>query len=97
MDKFLQVVGWVGIGSVAAALIAVMVKAGTSEYALLALLGAMTWALPAAIGFVIIAAFGSMLSQLKAIRASSQKQAEIFQEIISSRKRPETPKAKEFR
>ncbi|SCX00705.1 hypothetical protein DSM25558_0164 [Agrobacterium sp. DSM 25558] len=88
MDKFLQVVGWVGIAVVAAALLAVIVKSGTSEYALLALLGAMTWALPAVIGFVIIAAFGSMLSQLKAIRAASERQADIFYEIISSRKRP---------
>ena len=86
MDKFLQVVGCVGIGIVTVVLLAVMAKAGPSEYALLALLGAMTWALPAVIGFVIIAAFGNMLSQLKAIRAASERQADMFQSIMAGRR-----------
>lgn len=89
MDKFLQVVGWVGIGIVTVVLLAVMAKAGPSEYALLSLLGAMTWALPAVIGFVIIAAFGNMLSQLKAIRAASERQADMFQSIIAGRRTAE--------
>ncbi|WP_284778576.1 hypothetical protein [Agrobacterium sp. lyk4-40-TYG-31] len=87
MDKFLQVVGWVGIGIVVFFLFAVMVKAGRGEYALLALMASMTWALPAVVGFVIIAAFGSMLSQLKAIRAASERQVEMFSEIMAGRSR----------
>ena len=86
MDKFLQVVGWVGIGIVVFFLLVVMAKAGRGEYAMLALVASMTWALPAVVGFVIIAAFGSMLGQLKAIRAASERQAEMFQVIMSSRK-----------
>ncbi|MCI9865049.1 hypothetical protein RHIZ_03715 [Rhizobium skierniewicense] len=86
MDKFLQVVGWVGIGIVTLILLAVMVKAGPSQYALLALLGSMTWALPAVVGFFIIAAFGNMLSQLKAIRAATERQTDMLQKIIAVRK-----------
>ena len=86
MDKFLQVVGWVGIGIVTLVLLAVMAKAGRGDYAMLALLGAMTWALPAVIGFTIIAAFGNMLSQLKAIRAASERQADMFQSIMAGRR-----------
>ncbi|WP_421360306.1 hypothetical protein [Agrobacterium rosae] len=86
MDKFLQVVGWVGIGIVAFFLLVVMAKAGRGEYAMLALVASMTWALPAVVGFVIIAAFGSMLGQLKAIRVASERQAQMFSEIMAGRK-----------
>ncbi|KQZ96883.1 hypothetical protein ASD74_06410 [Rhizobium sp. Root564] len=86
MDKFLQVVGWIGIGVVAFFLLVVMAQAGRGQNAILAIVASMAWALPSIVGFVIIAAFGNMLGQLKAIRAASERQAEMFAEIMAGRK-----------
>jgi uncharacterized integral membrane protein len=86
MDKFLQVVGWIGIGIVAFFLLVVVAQAGRGDPAILAFFASLTWALPSIVGFVIVAAFGSMLSQLKAIRAASERQAEMFAEIMAGRK-----------
>jgi O-antigen ligase len=85
MEKFLQWVGWIGISAVTVVLLAVTLQAGRGEYAILALVASMTWAIPAIVGFVLIAAFGSMLGQLKAIRAATERQAEAFQKIADRR------------
>lgn len=86
MDKFLQVVGWIGIVAVLFVVLVVVANAGRGQYAILAFMGTLAWALPSVVGFVIIAAFGNMLSQLKAIRASSEHQAMMFAEIMDSRR-----------
>lgn len=86
MDKFLQVVGWIGIAAVVFVVLVVVANAGRGQYAVLAFMGTLAWALPSVVGFVVIAAFGSMLSQLKAIRAASERQAEMFSEIMAGRK-----------
>lgn len=86
MDKFLQVVGFVGAASVVLVLLIVIFTTRRGPDVLIALAAALPWALPAMVAFVMIAAFGNMLSQLKAIRASSEKQAELFQSIMDSRK-----------
>ncbi|KAA3509680.1 hypothetical protein RMS29_023490 [Agrobacterium rosae] len=83
MDKFLQVVGWIGVGAVALILLNVMINAGRGQYAALAVVASLTWAAPSIVGFVLIAAFGNMLGQLKAIRAASERQAEMFSEIMA--------------
>jgi hypothetical protein len=85
MEKFLQWVGWLGISAVIFVLLAVMLSAARGQYAILAFAGSMTWAIPAVVGFVLIAAFGSMLGQLKAIRAAAERQAEAFQAIVDRR------------
>ncbi|WP_312806640.1 hypothetical protein [Agrobacterium cavarae] len=86
MDKFLQIVGWIGITVAVFVVLAVVANAGRGQYAVLAFVGTLAWAIPSIIGFVIIAAFGSMLSQLKAIRAASERQAGMFAEIMAGRK-----------
>ena len=83
MDKFLQFVGWIGVGAVTLILLIVMITAGRGQYAALAFVASLTWAAPSIAGFLLIAAFGNMLGQLKAIRAASERQAEVFPEIMA--------------
>lgn len=78
MEKILLWIGWVGIALVVFALFAVMAAAGRSSYGILALVAALPWAAPAFVGFVLVAAFGSMLAQINAIRVASERQADMF-------------------
>ncbi|MGF9566888.1 hypothetical protein AAIH70_25605 [Neorhizobium sp. BT27B] len=82
MEKILLWVGWIGIAIVIFALLAIVAAAGRGYYPMLALVAALPWAAPALVGFVLVAAFGSMLAQLKAIRAASERQADIFQKLF---------------
>ncbi|MBB6509392.1 MULTISPECIES: hypothetical protein [Rhizobium/Agrobacterium group] len=87
MGKVLMWIGWIGIVLVVCALVALMASAGQGSYALLALLAALPWAAPAFIGSVLVAAFGSMLLQLNAIRAATERQAELFAQLLDGKKK----------
>lgn len=86
MDKFLEVIGALGVCLVLLVVILMMVNSGGGSPTFIVVMGLLPWAIPAIVGFVIVAAFGNMLGQLKAIRASSERQAEMFSEIMASRK-----------
>lgn len=85
MDKFLEIVGMIGAALVL--LIALMIIANTRGGAdtAMVLFGILPWALPAIVGSIIIAAFGNMLSQLKAIREASERQNGLFQALLDRR------------
>ena len=87
MDKFLEVIGMVGICAVLIIMMIVVGNSGGGTATMLTLFSLMPWAVPAVIGCVMIAAFGNMLGQLKAIRDASEKQAEMFAEIMAGRKK----------
>ncbi|MDA5240622.1 hypothetical protein EXN32_25200 [Agrobacterium tumefaciens] len=87
MDKFLEIVGAIGVCLVLLVLIVLIFSTRGGPDAALALVAALPWAFPAIVGFVIIAAFGNMLGQLKAIREASERQASMFAEIMAGRKR----------
>jgi len=54
-----------------------------------ALILLLPWALPSILGGVIVAAFGSMLAQLVAIRKATERQAVSLDEVANPRKRVE--------
>ena len=87
MDKFLEVIGALGVCLVFIVIIAMMINSGGGSAGFIVLMGLLPWAIPALVGFVMVAAFGNMLSQLKAIRAASERQAEMFQEIMVGRRK----------
>lgn len=87
MDKFLEVIGSLGVCAVLIIMMMLVGNSGGGDATLLMILGLLPWALPAIIGCVIIAAFGNMLGQLKAIRTASERQAEMFAEIMAGRKK----------
>ncbi|MEW9522366.1 hypothetical protein MRBLRH8O_000146 [Agrobacterium radiobacter] len=85
MDKFLELVGMLGAAIVL--LITMMIVAnsrGGADTAVV-LFGILPWALPAIVGSIIIAAFGNMLSQLKAIREAAERQNGLFQALLDRR------------
>ena len=86
MDKFLEVIGSLGVCLVFIIMMMLVGNCGGGDATLLMIIGLLPWAVPAIIGCVIIAAFGNMLGQLKAIREASEKQAEMFQSILDGRK-----------
>lgn len=86
MDKFLEVIGSLGVCLVFIIMMMLVGNSGGGDATLLMIIGLLPWAVPAIIGCVIIAAFGNMLGQLKAIREASEKQAEMFQSILDGRK-----------
>ncbi|KQY20763.1 hypothetical protein [Rhizobium sp. Root483D2] len=81
MDKFLEVVG---IAIVLLTLGALLLLVAGAQSPLI-LLPALPWAIPSIIGGVVIAAFGSMLGQLKAIRDAAERQAAILQRMLNNR------------
>lgn len=87
MDKFLEVIGSLGVCLVFIIMMMLVGNSGGGDATLLMIIGLLPWAVPAMIGCVIIAAFGNMLGQLKAIREASEKQAEMFAEIMATRKK----------
>ncbi|WP_288427085.1 hypothetical protein [uncultured Agrobacterium sp.] len=89
MDKFLEVVGSLGICIVLLIMMFITVNSGGGSATALVLMAMLPWAVPAIVGFVMIAAFGNMLGQLKAIRAASERQAEMFAEIMTRRSNPQ--------
>lgn len=87
MDKFLLVIGLLGVFLVLLLMVAMMVNSGSWPAAFIVLTGLLPWAIPAIVGFVLVAAFGNMLFQLKAIRAATERQGEMFSEIMAGRKK----------
>ncbi len=82
MDKFLQIVGAVGVCLVLLVVIISIFSTRGGTAAALVLVASLPWALPSIVGFVMIAAFGYMLGQLKAIRVASERQTEIMDQFI---------------
>lgn len=72
MDKFLEIVGIVIV--LLTLLVAVVITANSGNANTLFYI--LPWAVPSVIGGVVLAAFGSMLEQLKAIRAATEFQAD---------------------
>ncbi|MDQ0323971.1 hypothetical protein QO002_006178 [Pararhizobium capsulatum DSM 1112] len=88
MDRFLEFTG-IGIVIVTfGAAVAVFMSAGHAPGP--GLLGVATWALPTIVGGVVLAAFGRMLGELKALRHEAAKQTGTLDKISSylSRRRP---------
>lgn len=87
MDKFLEIIGALGTSIVLLAMIAITANSAGGSAAALTILAMLPWAVPAIVGFVMIAAFGNMLGQLKAIREAAERQANMFAEIMAGRKK----------
>lgn len=82
MDKFLEIVGMVGAAIVLLITLMIVANSRGGANTAIVLFGILPWALPAIVGSIIIAAFGNMLSQLKAIREASEFQNGLFQTLI---------------
>lgn len=82
MDKFLEVAG-ILIVLVTLVVIA-LILANTSGSPGLVALGLATWGVPGIIGGIVLAAFGQMLGQLKAIRYQAEKQ-NLALDLIASK------------
>jgi ABC-type sugar transport system permease subunit len=86
MDKFLEVIGALGVCLVLVLMGAMVINSGSGSAAFIVLMGLLPWAIPAIVGFILVAAFGNMLGQLKAIRSASERHVQLFSEIIARRK-----------
>jgi hypothetical protein len=74
--------------SVAGVLLIMTVIVGNSgggSATAITILELLPWAVPAIVGFIMIAAFGNMLGQLKAIRVATERQAALFQAMTDRR------------
>ena len=85
MDTFLEIIGAVGAAAVLLFMTIIVANSGGGSSTASLLVGLLSWGVPAVVGFVIIAAFGNMLGQLKAIRSATERQAEIFQTMVERR------------
>lgn len=74
MDTFLEWIGSLGAALVLLAMMFITTGSKGGSDTALVILAMLPWAVPAIVGCVIIAAFGNMLRQLKAIRASLERQ-----------------------
>ncbi|OCP11142.1 MULTISPECIES: hypothetical protein [unclassified Ensifer] len=83
MGKLLQIIGIVII--IAAAVVATATLAVDPATAQLRALMVLPWALSAILSGILLTAFGSMLRQLSAIRAATERQAALFQAILDRR------------
>lgn len=85
MDKFLEIVGMIGAALVLLAILMIVANTRGGADTAMVLFGVLPWALPAIVGSIIIAAFGNMLGQLKAIREASELQNGLFQALLDRR------------
>ncbi|MEQ1405633.1 hypothetical protein ABK249_11880 [Neorhizobium sp. Rsf11] len=84
MDKFLQIVGAL-ICLVALSLMLFILSASQERGdGVTLLLGMLPFGIPSIIGGAVLAAFGSILEQLKAIRKATEQQAEVLMDNRSS-------------
>ncbi|WP_172746534.1 hypothetical protein [Neorhizobium sp. T25_13] len=74
MDKFLQIIGALICVAALSLMVFIMSASADRGDGVTLLLGMLPFGIPAVIGGVVLAAFGSMLEQLKAIRASLERQ-----------------------
>jgi uncharacterized membrane protein len=93
MEKFLQIAG---ILFAAMALLIALVLIASSPSRGLIFLPVAGWAVSAVVGGAIIAAFGSMLGHLKAIRFHAEKQSMLLEDRnryqpVRSQEAPSTP------
>ncbi|WEX79005.1 hypothetical protein PYH37_003978 [Sinorhizobium numidicum] len=80
MGKFLEILGGiVTIGTLA------LTATTLTPLDIRTLLTVLPWAFPAIAGGLILVAFGAMLDHLAAIRTASERQAEIFQQLLDRR------------
>ena len=90
MGRFLEVIGALGVVAVLLVVMIMLGNSGGGAAAGIVLLGTLPWALPAIFGCILVVAFGNLLAQVKAIRAASERQVELFQSIMDRRPaRPE--------
>jgi hypothetical protein len=75
MDKFLEVAG-ILIVLVTLGIIG-LILSNTSGSPGLVAMGLATWGVPGIIGGIVLAAFGQMLGQLKAIRYATERQLQL--------------------
>lgn len=85
MDRFLEVIGSLGVVAVLLVMMIMLGNSGGGAAASIVFLGLLPWAVPAIFGCILVVAFGNMLAQLKAIRAASERQVELFQSIMDRR------------
>ncbi|MBD9558382.1 hypothetical protein ACI2KT_32970 [Ensifer adhaerens] len=83
MGKLLQIIGIVII--VAAIVVGLAMLVGDPATAYLRALSILPWTWSAILTGILLAAFGSMLRQLSAIRAATERQATLFQAILDRR------------
>ncbi len=79
MDNFLEVVGMLIVIVAMLVVLVLIMDAPSSPGSVL--IGSLIWAAPTVIGGFVLAAFGSMLSQLKVIRYASEKQCYLLDQI----------------
>jgi hypothetical protein len=87
MDKLLEVIGSLGICAVLLTLVLLASASQGGTDAAIVVLGSLPWAVPALIGCVIIAAFGVMLGELKAIRLATEIQSLHLRDLVKQRDR----------
>lgn len=85
MDKFLEIIGMLGAAVVLLITLMIVANSRGGADTAMVLFGVLPWALPAIVGSIIIAAFGNMLSQLKAIREASEQQTGLLRAMIENR------------
>ena len=86
MDRFLKLAGLIGAVAILVAASVYVVNTGGGSFTAIAIIGALQWAMPALVGCVLIAAFGSLIGVLKGIRDASERQAATFQAILDTRR-----------
>ncbi|MQW86183.1 hypothetical protein [Sinorhizobium saheli] len=84
MGKFLEFLG----GAIVLGTLALVAMTLVPSLDMKTLVTILPWAFPAVAGGLILVAFGSMLDHLAAIRSASEKQAEIFQQLLERRNPP---------
>ncbi|KSV88449.1 hypothetical protein [Sinorhizobium sp. GL28] len=84
MDTFLKIAGAVVI----VVSLAVALNATMPSFGWLGIILAVQSALPTVGAGIALAAFGSLLGQLKKIRLAAERQADLFQSILERRSQP---------
>ena len=84
MDTFLKIAGAVVI----VVSLAVALNATMPSFGWLGIILAVQSALPTVGAGIALAAFGSLLGQLKKIRLATERQADLFQSILERRSQP---------
>jgi hypothetical protein len=86
MDRFLQLAGLIGAAAIFIVAAIYIVNMGGGSFTAIAMIGALQWAMPALVGCILIAAFGSLIGVLKGIRDASERQAATFQAILDTKR-----------
>ncbi|MBZ7922211.1 malate:quinone oxidoreductase [Ensifer adhaerens] len=84
MDAFLKIAGAV----VVVVSLAIALQATVPSFGWLGIVLALQSAAPTIGAGIALAAFGSLLAQLKKIRLATERQADLFQSIVERRSQP---------